>query len=288
MGLVPLSKKIQIDSMDDDLRNGLWNAIHSGILSTIIRRGNNLSAHYTFTGIFTQIWADFLKIPVAIPTYAASAVEELADRFEVFTWHRVYDFVEFMISVARANNGHFNSDKIEETLMVVLERECSGYRVIDHQFAPITNPVEIAEIDEAMQSGEQLTALGGANTHLKTALTFLSDKQRPDYRNSIKESISAVESACKVIAQKKNAELSSALDRIKGKLEIHAALEQGFKKIYGYTSDEGGIRHALTEESLKVEFEDAKFMLISCSAFINYLVQKADRAGIPLVKFPTP
>jgi len=51
--------------------------------------------------------------------------------------------------------------------------------------------------------------------------------------------------------------------------------------MYGYTSDEDGIRHAMLEEP-DVGFEDAKFMLVACSAFINYLKVKADKASINL------
>ena len=54
----------------------------------------------------------------------------------------------------------------------------------------------------------------------------------------------------------------------------------GFEKIYGYTSDQDGIRHAILDESKTVEPEDALFMLVSCSAFCNYLQQKAVKAGI--------
>ena len=49
--------------------------------------------------------------------------------------------------------------------------------------------------------------------------------------------------------------------------------------IYGYTSDEDGIRHSMLELP-KINFEDAKYMLVSCSAFINYLKSKASKAGI--------
>jgi hypothetical protein len=62
---------------------------------------------------------------------------------------------------------------------------------------------------------------------------------------------------------------------------MHSALEQGFKKIYGYTSDDSGIRHALLEKPT-VDFEEAKYMLVSCTAFINYLIVKADKAGISI------
>jgi hypothetical protein len=43
--------------------------------------------------------------------------------------------------------------------------------------------------------------------------------------------------------------------------------------LYGYTSDQAGIRHALTEAE-KVDFSDAKFMLVVYSAFINFVEGK--------------
>jgi len=51
--------------------------------------------------------------------------------------------------------------------------------------------------------------------------------------------------------------------------------------IYGYTNDEGGIRHSMLDEA-KVDFEDSKFMLVACSAFVNYLIMKTEKAGIKL------
>jgi hypothetical protein len=43
--------------------------------------------------------------------------------------------------------------------------------------------------------------------------------------------------------------------------------------MYGYTSDAEGIRHALLEEPT-LEQADAIFMLVTCSAFVNYLRAK--------------
>ena len=50
---------------------------------------------------------------------------------------------------------------------------------------------------------------------------------------------------------------------------MHQALEGAFSKLYRYTSDESGIRHALMEGGREVTFDEAKFMLVTCSAFIN-------------------
>ena len=48
---------------------------------------------------------------------------------------------------------------------------------------------------------------------------------------------------------------------------------EAFLSLYGYTSDENGIRHGGIDFT-NAPSEDAKYMLISCSAFINYLIQK--------------
>jgi len=58
---------------------------------------------------------------------------------------------------------------------------------------------------------------------------------------------------------------------MESKRNLHPALKGAFDKLYGYTSDADGIRHALLEED-KVTFEQAKFMLVVCSAFTNYVV----------------
>ena len=62
---------------------------------------------------------------------------------------------------------------------------------------------------------------------------------------------------------------------------MHTDLKKGFKDLYGWTSDSDGIRHALMEMPT-VDAEDARYMLVSCSAFVNYLIVKADKAGIQL------
>ncbi len=54
---------------------------------------------------------------------------------------------------------------------------------------------------------------------------------------------------------------------------LHSALREAFNKLYGYTNDAEGIRHALLEAST-LTFDDAKFMLVCCSAFVNFLTAK--------------
>ena len=54
---------------------------------------------------------------------------------------------------------------------------------------------------------------------------------------------------------------------------MHGAFRDALLKLYGYTSDEKGIRHSLLEET-NVDETDARFMIVVCSAFTNLLISR--------------
>ena len=86
-------------------------------------------------------------------------------------------------------------EKINQAVNVILGRELAGFRFVDGMFTDITDDKEIELLQEALKD----TEFPGVKGHLKTALSHLSNRESPDYRNSIKESISAVESMAQVI-----------------------------------------------------------------------------------------
>ena len=58
-------------------------------------------------------------------------------------------------------------------------------------------------------------------------------------------------------------------------------MKASLSSLYGYTSDADGIRHAMLDEP-SLSFTDAKFMLVVCTAFVNYLTGKlAERESGP-------
>ena len=61
--------------------------------------------------------------------------------------------------------------------------------------------------------------------------------------------------------------------------EVHGALKAALKQLYGYTSDADGIRHAILDQA-RVGFDEAKFMLVVCAAFVNFMIGKAQAAGL--------
>ncbi|MCC6412503.1 MAG: hypothetical protein IT270_12640, partial [Saprospiraceae bacterium] len=130
---------------------------------------------------------------------------------------------------------------------------------------------EVIEINNALSSTNKFKTV---KEHLKRAVELYSDKKNPDFRNSIKESISAVEALSKIIINNNKVTLGQALKEIETKHQVPPSLKQAFSALYGFTSDEGGIRHALLEKNISINMEEARFMLIVCSAFINYLIHK--------------
>ena len=140
------------------------------------------------------------------------------------------------------------------------------YRFVGDCICRITSKEEINEIETALQS-----PIEGVKAHIQTSIDLFASKQNPDYRNSIKESISAVESLCKIITQDPNATLGQALKKIEDekKLNLPQSLKQAFSILCGYSSSSHGIRHGLIQEP-NLQQDDARFFLIACSAFINY------------------
>lgn len=167
-------------------------------------------------------------------------------------------------------NKKYKETSIYEKVNNVLRREFIGYRFVDNQLTPISDDFEIAEIKQALEN-----PYNSVYDHLSKANKFIADRNKPDYENSIKESISAVEALCEILTgiTGKEASLGKMLKKLEEKgVVIHAGLKAAFNSLYGYTSDANGIRHAGDIGGPASTFEEAKFMLVSCSAFINYLI----------------
>ena len=163
----------------------------------------------------------------------------------------------------------YNSESIFEASNRCFEKEYVGYRFVDRVIVPISNEHEIETIQEALSIKYQ-----PVYDHISKANKLLADREKPDYENSIKESISAVEAICEIITETKGKEatLGNMLKKLEENgVEIHKGLKSAFNILYGYTSDANGIRHAGDIGGPSSTFEEAKFMLIACCAFVNYL-----------------
>lgn len=213
-----------------------------------------------------------MGVPYEFPKneiYKKKNAEALQDYiFKAKEWYIIYDFIERYLKVSSAET----IIKMEKVFNEILEEEISGYRIVDGLVVPITSKVEIESVKEACN-----TPYYSVNIHIDKALELFANRRKPDYENSIKESISAVESMCCVITNSENVTLGKALKKLKDNgVHIHSAMENAFSSLYGYTSDEGGIRHGSIDFH-EAPIEDARYMLITCSAFVNYLMEKNRR-----------
>ena len=162
-----------------------------------------------------------------------------------------------------------NAIKPSEEFNKLFEKEYVGYRFIGELITPITNENEITAIREASSTKYEVVS-----NHIHKSIEHLSNRTHPDYQNSIKESITAVETMCDIIVQKKNASLGEALKHLEDNgVLIHSALKTAFNSLYGYTSDANGIRHSGNIDGPTATFAEAKYMLVSCSGFVNYLIE---------------
>lgn len=269
---------LQFESMDSGLRNNLWNALKVVCWDGVYRPSGTYGSSDTDLGaeinrqykhLCERIWVRYFKD--SLETLGTDWDEVLARLrshfFNEAEWNQVFDFIEFV-----ANNFADNEfrDQFTSFCNKVLEAEMSAYRFVDGVITPITNEIEIDAIESAAHSG-----FSGVDQHMRLALEKLSNKTKPDYRNSVKESISAVESLARSVLDSDKATLPSLLAKLEEKVGMHPALKKSLAHLYGYTSDEEGVRHAITN-SIKVDFDDAKFMLVTCSAFVNYVTGKLE------------
>ena len=253
----------------------IYNSISRSCKNRVINLINMMFQNYLDAKEIKALYINILdEFGIKIDTYIISntaeflyeyLIDEFNELWEKVSWNQCFDVLEIMLQ-----EEYYDIDfKCE--INEIFEEEKMGYRIIDDQIVDITNESEIEKIEEAIDSN-----FNTVNDHIQKSLELYSDRKNPDYKNSIKESITAVESMCCIICGE-NVELGKALGRLeKNGIYIHGAMKNGFQSLYGYTSDESGIRHGGTEDK-EVTEEDAKFMLITCSAFVNYLKVKFNK-----------
>lgn len=266
-GIKQARQIVQTDGMTDELRNSLWNALHIAVWESdnfMHSRYGNLPGIDNFSA---QLWFKYFKKPVdERPTYASNNRSErilkiIRDYFFQAEWNEVYDFLEFVVEAVKRDKA-----RLAEFINHVLTQEMSAYRFVDGKIVDITNEQERSMLEEALSE----TRFASVTAHLERALTLLADRKQPDYRNSIKESISAVEAIARLVSGNDKATLGEALKVLEKNGKLHPALKDGFSKLYGYTNDESGIRHAMLDEP-NLSQNDAKYFLLSCTSFVNYL-----------------
>ena len=252
-----IKKPLLVEMVSASLRNRIWNFYSGGVFVDESDYDSN----------YLEEILDCLGLPVKRIFNSLAITENLELLkywFRHAEWYQVYDFVEIYLNFVSPNSQPF----IRDGFNAILKQENSGYRVLGTNVIPITNKGEL----ECIQTAQE-TAYDNVNIHIKKATELYARRPEPDYENSIKESISAVEATCCIITGEsgKQATLGNTLKKLKdNEVHIHSAMEKAFLSLYGYTSDESGIRHGGIDFK-GAPAEDAKiyadFLFCLCKLF---------------------
>jgi hypothetical protein len=268
-GLEPLPSQLQRTEVSSELRAVLWGFIYDQIYKTIRRET------YTYVG---EAWTKVLRsvhifhehlLADEFSNRFSKAIEPVKLVFEKGNYVDIYGWLQFVL---RQKPSADFAKQLEVRL-----RYCRApYRVVDGEILYPVGSDEDADTIKAAFANLKESGLLGSREHLKTAASALTEGQ---FADSVRESVHAVESAVRVLEP--SGDFSKALSKLEQKTNIHGALKKGFVALYGFSSDEQGIRHPLLDkESPAVDEADAMFMIGACSAFLSYLVNKSRTAGL--------
>ena len=268
-GLAPLPRQLERTEVSAELRAVLWDLIHRSSRKSV------RSEPWAYVGdpwarILQQVHVYFDHKPAdEFSTKPADVIANVKPIFMSGTYDRLYGWLQFVMDVAK-------DVSLSRVIALALAHCGAPYRVVDNYLlVPIASEQDAKTITEAF-AGLKNAGLEGARGHLKSAAARLSDGK---FADSVRESIDAVESVAKALEP--SADLSRTLAKLEASGNIHGALKKGFLAIYGYTSDQQGIRHPLIDDATaSVDEADALFMLGACSAFISYLIAKGRAARL--------
>lgn len=255
-GYIKPSDELIIECMPQDVINALCNCFNS--------LENNKDVDYN--SINNICWLYFFNEKQSDYDKYIDCITDYLDDDDI-EWYHKLSLIDFVIKVI--SDFYISSlQKFIKRINTEFERLNYGYRIINNLVTPITAREEVESIEEAIDNAKD-----NIKEHLNRALIHLADKEKPDYRNSIKESISAVGALCREMTGENDlGKALFVLEKKQGKL--HPQLKAAFDNLYSYVNEkQSGIRHELMDESgtYVPTYHEAKFMLVICSAFINYL-----------------
>ena len=271
-GYESLPEPMRLEELSDDLRREIWNKVRELLRSSsfVGLRGFGSAGEKCIERVLgkllrmneDEISTDYEHIMQLLKNYIMQE-----DRF-----NKVLDLIEIIV------DDESVTDEFANKIAYLFEVHAAAYWLDTsrrpYQFFPCSTK-EQGEATRAAIETIRASSMEGAETHLRQAVDHINAGQ---YADSITDSIHAVESVARIICPEAKT-LSKALDALqRDGLLKHPALKEAFSKLYGYTSDEQGLRHSLLDKnSADVGLDEAVFMFGACASFAAYLASKNQR-----------
>ena len=272
-GLEAVPPQLQPGTLSKQARASLWHVIYQSMEASI-RSG-------TMSSYFIEPWSTILRDWLVDTQHGMSNdfesgshehEQRLKALFTKGRYHEVLGFVEYVLHHSDCPG------KVKQGVASSLINTRTAYTIVDGDtICPISGDVEAAVLARAFEDLAQ-TPFEGAKSHLKAAAGFLTVGK---FADSVRESVHSVEATARLLAPTATSGLGPALTELEKMHAIHGAMKAGFGSLYGYASNEKGIRHPLLEEgSATVDQYDALFMMGSCASFVSYLIGKGRSVGL--------
>lgn len=279
-GINKISTQIQLKNFDKRTRTAICNLFYELISGQVyIEKDesiffNDYECEYFFERLISEVYCEPLSDFIFNRIYKTELYKEYVEPIIMdANYADILSMLEFLYSFSiyyDAADGQYTpySRTVGNLINDIFEKEYVGYRLIDGKAVPISDESEQKEIETTLEAPFE-----GCRTHIHKALGFLSDREKPDYKNCVKESISAIEAACKVILGNDSVDLNGAIKKLKDKgIKLHPALSQAIEKLYAYAGDKGGVRHSEKSVESNLSFEEAKLILVTSCALVNFLI----------------
>ncbi|PSL36999.1 hypothetical protein CLV49_0602 [Labedella gwakjiensis] len=254
---------LQIDELDEPTRNAIWNVtlrirdhFEEAAYSGLRQQGRSIAA---------GMWSQHFELPLDEMGSNQTMWRRVRETILKGDSLDVLDAVDGLITRLVKVEANIVDDAVG-TYNSEFEHYLVGYRFVDRELVPVTDETEVTAIEEAVG-----TDLPGVRLHLQRALSLLADRGNPQYAKVVHESVNAVEAAVREMTGKNV--LSEGLKELERQgYNVHGALRGGWDKLYGYTSNAAGIRHAIVRDE-EVDEALASYFLVTSSAFVNFLAK---------------
>ena len=268
-GYEELPQPLKLEELSEEARTRLWSLLYRNVHAT--RMVGTFGASHvgvTWASILEVIHEDVLGRPAdEFETEFDDFCRTFKHNITYYPFSLVFDLLLAIMRHPECPEGFARS------VAMIFER-CRMAYVVDLGPPPTIFPAAIRQEGEAvLRAIGELSDAGllGAERHLRQASDCIN---RGDYPGAVRESIHAVESTARQIDPNART-LDPALKTLERAGALHPALKQAFSNLYGYSSDEQGIRHALIDNPQpNVGQDEAVFMLGACASFSSYLARK--------------
>jgi hypothetical protein len=258
----------------EKLRIGLWNLIQDYV------RNNNLPG---YESLYLKI-TSWLKIKRREKVNYFREIEYLI--ITKLEWYQLFELIERFFDLivffgydednylGRVMPEQLRKIRYDYTVKIniLLEGENIGWRLKKGQLERIGPEFLETEVIQKTKDILKNPLFTGPNNQFNKAIRFLSNRPEPDLENCVKEAVGALEGVARLLLKKEKVSLGEAVVKLINIGKIRKPFDKIFDVLYGFASNEPGVRHAAIKPS-NMTVQEASFVLYNSAVCILFLCE---------------